>query len=57
MIINHNRRQRERVAYLQQLQTEALTLISCNLSSFYLWPEHLTDEVSSTHICESREGN
>jgi len=53
LIINHDRRRREKVAYLNQLQTEANSLLNSSLSSLYLWHPHSHDEVSSQHLCES----
>lgn len=53
-MIDHDRRRREKKAYLHQLQAETTSLVTAGLSSFLLWPgQSLNDNLESWHICES----
>ena len=54
LIMNHDRRLREKAAYSQQLHAEAEHLLNTNLSDYSLCADVLADEVSSLHlaVCE-----
>ena len=49
-IINHDRRLRERSAYVAHLQAEADELLGASIGSFALQHEVISDETCSTHL-------